>query len=150
MASTTLVATKLFVPQVRPNRVARTRLIDLLNEGVSRRITVITAPAGYGKTTLLSEWVVQSALPVAWISLDEADNDEDRLLTYLVAALQAITSGAGMGEIALAMRQSPQPLPLQAVLTTSINEIEEFGEEFALVFDDYQAIEVQEIHDLIT
>lgn len=150
MASSTIVATKLFIPQVRPRRVNRRRLIDRLNEGNGRRLTVILAPAGYGKTTLLSEWAIQSQQPVAWISLDEADNDVDRLLSYLFAALQAISPGVGMGEIAMAMRQSPQPLPLYSVLTSMINEMADYEDEFALVLDDYHAIDSQDIHDIFT
>jgi LuxR family maltose regulon positive regulatory protein len=149
MVSTSVVATKLFIPQVRPRRVARSRLVDSLNEGVSRKLTVVTAPAGYGKTTLLSEWANQSHIPVAWISLDGADNDEDRLVTYFVAAIQAVSEGSGMGEIVLAMRQSPQPLPLQTVIAAMINEMADYGQEFALVFDDYHAIDAQPVHELV-
>ncbi len=87
-----ILATKLFIPPPRPGIVLRPRLIERLNEGLSlgRKLTLISAPAGFGKTTLVSEWVAGCEQPVAWLSLDEGDNDPARFLTYLVAALQTI------------------------------------------------------------
>ena len=87
-----ILATKLYIPPPRPNLVLRSRLVERLNEGLSagRKLTLISAPAGFGKTTLVSEWVAHSESPVAWLSLDEGDNDPTRFLTYLVAALQTI------------------------------------------------------------
>ena len=90
--STPILATKLYIPPPRPKVVLRPRLIERLNEGLSsgRKLTLISAPAGFGKTTLVSEWVAGCERPVAWLSLDEGDNDPARFLTYLVAALQTI------------------------------------------------------------
>ena len=104
-----LLLTKLYVPPPRPNLVLRPRLVERLNEGLSagRKLTLISAPAGFGKTTLVSEWVAGCERPVAWLSLDEGDNDPTRFLTYLVAALQTIA--ANIGEGVLAVLQSPQP-----------------------------------------
>ena len=90
--STPTLATKLYIPLPRPKVVLRPRLIELLNEGLSsgRKLSLISAPAGFGKTTLVSEWVAGSGRPIAWLSLDEGDNDPTRFLIYLVAALQTI------------------------------------------------------------
>ena len=89
--STPILATKLYIPPPRPELVLRPRLIERLNEGLHRKLTLISAPAGFGKTTLVSEWVAERAdRPVAWLSLDEGDNDPTRFLTYLVAALQTL------------------------------------------------------------
>lgn len=154
--TTPLLTTKLFVPPVRPELVSRPRLIERLNAGLSCKLTLISAPAGFGKTTLLSEWVVGCRRPVAWLSLDKGDSEPPRFWTYLIAALQTIE--AGMGEAALAMLQSAQPPPaafasateaqaIEAILTTLINEIELLPEGLVLVLDDYHVIEAQLIHD---
>ena len=84
---TPILATKLYIPRLRPNVVSRPRLIERLNEGLQRKLILISAPAGFGKTTLVSEWVASSERPTAWLSLDEGENDPTRFLTYLVAAL---------------------------------------------------------------
>ena len=87
-----ILATKLYIPPPRPEIVLRPRLIERLNEGsvAGRKLTLISAPAGFGKTTLVSEWVASCGRPVAWLSLDEGDNDPIRFLTYFIAALQTI------------------------------------------------------------
>src|SRR5579859_6770042 len=105
--STPILATKLYIPPPRPRAVPRPRLIERLNEGLNRApsVTIISAPAGFGKTTLVSEWVNQKK--VAWLSLDAGDNDPMRFLAYLVAALQTVAPNVGAE--ALARLQSPQP-----------------------------------------
>ncbi len=143
----TLLTTKLYIPPPRPNLVERPRLIERLNEGLHRKLTLISAPAGFGKTTLVSEWVAGCERPAApgpptrtgWLSLDEGDNDPTRFLAYLVAALQTIA--ANVGEGALGMLQSPQPPPTEAVLTVLINEIAAIPDRVVLVLDDYHIIE---------
>ena len=134
--STPILATKLYIPPPRPKIVLRPRLIERLNEGYcSCKLTLISAPAGFGKTTLVSEWVAGCERPVAWLSLDEGDNDPTRFLTYLVAALQTIASNIGEG--VLAVLQSPQPPPTEAILTALLNEITTIPDHFVLVLDDY-------------
>ncbi|MBA3470906.1 MAG: LuxR family transcriptional regulator, partial [Herpetosiphonaceae bacterium] len=95
--STPILATKLYLPPARLNVVLRPRLIERLNAGMDRKLTLISAPAGFGKTTLVSEWAAGCARPAAWLSLDEGDTDPARFLAYLVAALQTIVPTLGAG-----------------------------------------------------
>ena len=90
-----ILSTKLYIPLPRTKVVLRPRLIERLNEGLDRKLTLISASAGFGKTTLVSEWVAGCERPVAWLSLDEGDNDSTRFLTHLVAALQTIAENIG-------------------------------------------------------
>jgi LuxR family maltose regulon positive regulatory protein len=143
-----LLETKLYVPQAHPNLVPRLRLSERLKEGLGRRLTLISAPAGFGKTTLLSEWRMihlDSEWRVGWISLDEGDNDPARFFSYFIAAFRAL--GPGIGEASLASLQSSPPPPLESVLTLLINEVTSIPEEFALVLDDYHVITDRSIHD---
>jgi LuxR family maltose regulon positive regulatory protein len=117
---TPLLTTKLYIPPVRPELVSRPRLLERLNEGMTRKLTLVSAPAGYGKTTLLSEWVA-GCDKVAWLSLDEHDNDPARFWTYVCAAVcQTLPQ---VGETAQAMlAATPQPA-VETILTTLINEL---------------------------
>src|SRR5579864_218842 len=133
--STPILATKLSIPPLRPNVVSRPRLSERLNEGLHRKLILISAPAGFGKTTLVSEWVLGCQRPTAWLSLDEGENDPTRFLTYLVAALQGIA--ATIGEGVLGALQSPQPPPAEAILTALLNDITGVSDHFVLVLDDY-------------
>ena len=124
-------------------------MVERLNEGVSSgcKLTLVSAPAGFGKTTLVSEWVAGCGQPVAWLSLDAGDNDPARFLAYFVAALQTISAGIGAG--VLAALESPQPPPTEPLLTTLINEITTLPDHpstplrtgFILVLDDYHTID---------
>jgi LuxR family maltose regulon positive regulatory protein len=143
-----LLVTKLFIPRLVRYLVTRPRLIEQLNAGFGCKLALISAPAGFGKTTLLSEWAAGSSRDVAWVSLDEADNDAARFLAHFVAALQTIQ--AGIGEAALAVLQSPQSPPPESVLTALINEITTIPHDFALVLDDYQVIESKLIDQALT
>ncbi len=145
-----LLLTKLYIPPPRPKVVLRPRLIERLNEGLlaSRKLTLISASAGFGKTTLVSEWVAGCGQPVAWLSLDEGDNDPTRFLTYLVAALQTIAPKIGVG--VLAALQSPQPPPSEVILTTLLNEITTLPDHFILVLDDYHVIDSKPVDEDLT
>ncbi len=143
--STSLLKTKLYVPSVRPEWVLRPRLIEQLNAGLDRKLSLISAPAGFGKTTLLSEWVASCGRPVAWLSLDAGDNDPVRFLSYFVAALQTIHQD--IGQSVIAALQSSQPPPTQAVLTTLINEIAAVPERFVFILDDYHVIDTKAVHN---
>ena len=148
--STPILATKLYIPPPRPKIVLRPRLIERLNEGLSsgRKLTLISASAGFGKTTLVSEWVAGCERPVAWLSLDEGDNDPTRFLTYLVAALQTIA--ANIGEGVLGALQSPQPPPIESILTALLNEITTIPDNFILVLDDYHIIDSKPVDNALT
>ena len=146
--STPILATKLYVPAPRPKIVLRPRLIDQLNKGLHRKLTLISAPAGFGKTTLVSEWIASCERPSAWLSLDEGDNDSTRFLTYLITALQTIVPDIGAG--ALHMLQSAQPPPTESVLTILLNEIASIPDNIILVLDDYHVIEDKTIGNALT
>ena len=146
--STQILATKLYVPPPQHRVVLRPRLIERLNEGLHRRLILISAPAGFGKTTLLSEWVAALPRPVAWLSLDEGDSDPTRFLAYLVAALRTIE--ADIGEGVLGALQSPQPPPTESVLTTLLNEITTVEDDLVLVLDDYHVVDARAVDDAIT
>ncbi len=116
--------------------VPRAHLVERLQQGMDRALTLISAPAGFGKTTLLAQWLAQSGLPVAWLSLEAEDNDPTRFLFYLIAALQ--TLDAQLGATALAMLRTPQPPPPETVLAVLTNDlVERGGGDVALVLDDY-------------
>jgi LuxR family maltose regulon positive regulatory protein len=149
-----LLSTKFHIPAVRPELVPRPRLIERLNAELHRRLTLVSAPAGFGKTTLLSEWVASCGRSVAWLSLDAGDNDPTQFWTYFIAALQEIDPSLGEG--ALGMLQSPQSPPIEPVLSALINDVAALpyhGHErplYTLVLDDYHAIESQPVHRALT
>ena len=145
-----ILATKLYIPPPRPKVVIRSRLIERLNEGLlaSRKLTIISAPAGFGKTTLVSEWIASSGRPAAWLSLDEGDNDPTRFLTYLISALQMIAANIGAG--VLGALQSPQPPSTESLLTTLLNEITTIPDSFILVLDDYHVIDAKPVDSALT
>ena len=145
-----ILATKLYTPPPRSRIVLRPRLIQRLNEGLSasRKLTLISAPAGFGKTTLVSEWVAVCERPVAWLSLDEGDNDPTCFLAYLVAALQTIAANIGAG--VLRTLQSPQPPSTESILTILLNEITTIPDDLVLVLDDYHVIDSKPVDLVLT
>ncbi len=145
---TPILATKLYIPRLRPNVVSRPRLIERLNEGLHRKLTLIAAPAGFGKTTLISAWVAGCDRQVAWLSLDKGESDPTLFLTYLVAALRTIAPDIGVG--VLGALQSPQPPPTESILTALLNEITAIPDNFVLVLDDYHVIEAKPVDQALT
>ena len=165
-----LLQTKLYVPRLRPSLVSRPHLSQQLTQGLhlDHKLTLISAPAGFGKTTLVSEWVENLQLNsandppivnrkssienrIAWLSLDENDNDPTRFLTYFVAALNQIEGmETAIGTDALSMLQSPQPPPPQTVLTSLINEVSTLPIRIVLVLDDYHVIDAASVDDALT
>jgi LuxR family maltose regulon positive regulatory protein len=149
-----VLTTKLHVPPVRRELVPRPRLIERLNAGLRGKLTLLSAPAGFGKTTVLSDWVAGCGRRVAWLSLDDGDNNVARFLAYFIAALQTIEEGreaAGrIGDAVWGTLQSPQPPSLEVSLTSLINEIAGIKTPCALVLDDYHLIEAQPVHDSLT
>ena len=146
--SASILATKLYIPPSRPNVVLRARLLERLNEGLRRKLTLISAPAGFGKTTLVSEWLAGCERPTAWLSLDEGDNDPTRFLAYLVAALQTIV--AKLGAEVLGALQSPQPPSTESMLTALLNDITTIPDNFILVLDDYHVIDAKPVDTALT
>ena len=143
-----ILATKLYLPRLRSEVVSRPRLIERLNEGLHRHLILISAPAGFGKTTLVSEWVADCQRPVAWLSLDAGDNDPIRFLTYLIAALQTIAPAIGEG--VLSALQLPQPPSNESILTTLLNDLTAIPDQFVLVLDDYHVLDAKAVDQALT
>jgi LuxR family maltose regulon positive regulatory protein len=149
-----LLQIKVEVPPLRTEIVQRKRLLDLLSEGCqaqggfSRKLTLFSAPAGYGKTTLMLAWTKRLGLPLAWLALDETDNDPARFLAYLIAAIQQVHMGFGSGMGAIL--KSPQKPPDTVILTMLVNEMASIPVAFVFVLDDYHAIHTLGIHQQLT
>ncbi|MBM3128621.1 MAG: tetratricopeptide repeat protein [Chloroflexi bacterium] len=164
-----ILATKLYIPSPRSKVVLRPRLIARLNEGLRHKVILVSAPAGFGKTTLVSEWVNQKMKDesgkmkeeenlhpssfilhpskVAWLSLDKGDGDPASLLTYLIAALQTLAPNLGQGVLS-ALQAAPPP-PTESLLTTLLNEIAALAFDFILVLDDYQCVDAKAVDDAL-
>jgi LuxR family maltose regulon positive regulatory protein len=143
-----LLETKLYVPRLRRGLVARPRLIERMSRGAESKLTLISAPAGFGKTTLLAEWLAAAPAgdrSVAWLSLDPGDNQPASFWTYLVAALQTVAPGVGAK--ALSLLQRPQPPPIETILATLLNELGAVPTDVVLVLDDYHVIDAHDTQD---
>ena len=150
VAEIPLLATKLYAPRWRPGLVSRARLVTRLDSGATRGLVLIAAPAGFGKTTLLAEWLAtrpEGERLTAWVSLDQSDNDPTRFWSYVIAALQRLWTGIGAS--ALVALRSPQPPPTEHILASLINELAELAEDTGLVLDDYHVIETRAVHDAV-
>ena len=151
-----LLATKLYIPSIRTDLVPRSRLIEKLNGGLNRKLTLICAPAGYGKSTLVADWVPTLSptstikYRISWLSLDKNDNAPTRFLTYLIFALNQSEEGeTALGKNALTMLQAPQP-SIEAVCTSLINDVSAIPDRIVLVLDDYHVIESPQVDDALT
>jgi LuxR family maltose regulon positive regulatory protein len=140
-----LLATKLSLPRARPDRLARSRLIQQLNQGMARELVLVCTPAGFGKTTLVADWAASASWPVAWLSLDPEDNDPARFWRYVVAALDRVCEG--LAEHVLPRLSAPAVLSSEGVITVLVNQLEAAPEELALILDDYHMIDSESIHD---
>ena len=150
LTSDSLMSTKLRPSQARPKLVARPRLTARLEREEGRKLTLISAPAGFGKTTLLVEWLRERGDgegSVAWLSLDEADNDPTRFLSYLVAALRSVEDGIGEG--VLSALRSPEPPRIEAITAALINELAALPDEITLILDDYHVIDSEPVHGVV-
>ncbi len=143
-----ILVTKLYTPPLRSQSVPRQRLIDKLNAGSGRKLTVISAPAGFGKTTLVSAWLAGRDQPSAWLSLDEGDNDPTRFLGYLVAALQTVDET--LGQATARALQTPQPPPISALMPLLLNDLAFHPQPFVLVLDDYHTLDAKPIDEALT
>lgn len=142
-----LIETKLYMPRWRSGLISRPRLIERMNQGMNGKLTLVAAPAGFGKSTLLAEWIAALNAPentVAWVSLDSNDNDAVFFWTYFIKALQKIYPD--VGENALLLLQAPQPAAIETILTSLINEVNTGKEEYIIILDDYHLIDAAEIH----
>ncbi len=140
-----LLTTKLYVPPVRPSLVLRSRLVEQLDAVLDRKVALVSAQAGFGKTTLVADWLSRLECPYTWLSLDEGDNDPVRFVTYLVAALQKIDEGVGEG--LLSLLGAPQLPPIESLVTLIINDVAATSERFVLVLDDYHTVHEAWIHE---
>lgn len=152
--SDTLLATKVHVPPLHGNLVNRSSLVTRLNDGIARgcRLTLISAPAGYGKSTLLSEWQAQAKLPVAWLSLEKGENSPARFWSYFVAALNTLTpvQQANIGSAILQASRTPQPGSMEDQLTEMINELSTLDSPVCLVLDDMHSLSDSQIQQDLT
>jgi LuxR family maltose regulon positive regulatory protein len=141
-----LITTKLYIPPAPPELVRRPRLLEKIKAAVGYKLTLVSAPAGFGKTTLLSEWIHDSRPPasIAWLSLEEADDDPRRFWEYFIAALRTLMPD--IGETSLSLLSASQPIPIESVLTPLINDLADTSDSF-LVLDDYHFISSKPVHE---
>lgn len=148
LATGPLLEIKLYAPRWRPGLVRRQRLMERLDQAVECKLMLVSAPAGFGKTTLLAEWLkagTSEERPAAWVSLSQSESDPTLFWSYVISALRKVHGG--VGESALSWIQSPQPPPIEAVLGTLLNEIGTIADGSVLVLDDYHLIDSQAVHD---
>jgi LuxR family maltose regulon positive regulatory protein len=148
MISQQLLQTKLQIPHRRTPAVVRSRLIARLNSGLESKLILVSAPAGFGKTTLITEWAASCHYPSTWLSLDEHDNELATFMSYLIAALKKVKPS--LGENAPDFTNSLQEFPLEPVLTVLINEITSIPDQFLAIIDDYHTITNQSIHKVFS
>jgi LuxR family transcriptional regulator, maltose regulon positive regulatory protein len=142
-----LMATKLYVPKLRRGLVARPRLLERMGNGAEARLTLVSAPAGFGKTTVLAAWLYEASAEgrcVAWLSLDAADNEPASFWTYVVTAVQGAVPGVGASALELL---ASSPVPTELVLTTLLNELAAAPGEVWLVLDDYHLVDNHEVNE---
>ena len=143
-----MLLTKLHIPPAGNNIVHRSELYEKLNTGLSRKLILISAPAGFGKTTLLSDWINQNKIPAAWFSLDNGDNDPVDFLSYIISGIQSIHTE--FGQSALKLLNSPNKPSVESIAGLLINEILNINQDFLLVLDDFHLISNNEILKLVT
>lgn len=146
--SNPILSSKLYIPASRPNWVMRSALIEWLQTASRCVLTLISAPPGFGKSTLLGQWAQQSEFPVAWLTLDETDNDLHQFVSYLIAALRTVQADLGQHVLA-ALQVSPMPPP-EDLVSILVQDMESRSERFVLVLDDYHFIHRQPIHTAVT
>ncbi len=143
-----LLQTKLHTPTLRPTLVVRAHLLAKLNAGLSGKLTLVAAPAGFGKTMLICDWLRQTTVPAAWLSLDADDNDLNRFLRYVIGALQNVQPT--LGREVLTLLQLLQPVPMDELLTVLLNDLAAMTQKMILVLDDYHVIEAPAIYQALT
>jgi len=146
--SLSILTTKLYAPPPRPKAVKRAHLLQRLAVGTDRPLTLVSAPAGFGKTTLVSDWVQEQQRPLAWLSLDESDADLSRFLAYVIAALQGVAPTVGQGVLAALQGQSSPPM--ESLMTALINDLDRQQKPIVLVLDDYHRLESKAVDAALT
>src|SRR5688500_10142764 len=146
---TPILTTKLYIPPLRPRVVPRPHLTERLNDDLHRKLTLIAAPTGFGKTTLVSTWAASCDQQVAWLSLDARENDPTRFLTYFAAALQTVAPGLGKTVVGALQSPASASLPTESILMALINEITTIPNNFILVLDDYHAVDADTINQAL-
>lgn len=144
---TLILATKLYKPAPQTTAINRPALLAKLDRSLAGKLTLLAAPAGFGKSTLVSQWVHGVGRPVAWLTLDGHDNDPTRFLSYLIATFRQIEPTCGVQTLALL--RSPGPTPVETLLTTLVNEVALMSQPFLLVLDDYHLIEAEAVHGMV-
>jgi LuxR family maltose regulon positive regulatory protein len=142
-----MLLTKLHIPPAGNNIVHRSELYEKLNAGLSRKLILISAPAGFGKTTVVSDWIDQNKIPTAWFSLDKGDNDPAGFLGYIISGIQTLDSAFGEG--ALRLLNSPNSPSVESIAALLINEILDIKQNFLLVLDDFHLIRSDEVLKLV-
>ena len=144
-----LTRTKFFLPKVPRTILHRPRLVSQLNECVKMPLTLISATAGFGKTTLLAEWAVQSKEKIAWVSVDRSDNDVYRMVDYIVNAIRNVLPGSKTGTVALSLLRAPQPVQVSVIVGSLINDLITIPDRLVLVLDDYHNIDSLAVHEAV-
>ena len=140
-----IIATKMNIPRIAPDCISRPRLYESLNQGLKRKLTLVSAPAGYGKTTLVAQWLMRRDRPFGWLSLDEMDSDPKRYLLHLISAIHQMHPD--FGKSLEELLQFPMTkCRMQKIISTLINDIESYSEETVLIVDDYHLIQSKTIH----
>src|SRR5690606_29188258 len=142
-----LLTTKLYISAPPAEAVPRLRLLALLDDGLARRLTLVSAPAGFGKTTLVSAWLAHNDRPAAWLSLDARDGDPVRFLTYVVAALR--TALPAIGEREARALAAPQPPPAESILIALVNALAVQPDPLVLVLDDYHVVDAPPVDEAV-
>jgi LuxR family transcriptional regulator, maltose regulon positive regulatory protein len=143
-----MLLTKLHIPPAGNNTVHRSELFEKLNTGLSRKLILISAPAGFGKTTVVSDWIEQNKIPTAWFSIDKADNDPVEFLNYIIAGIKSIHST--FGQTATALLNSPSKPSIQSIVSLLINDVLQIKMNFLIILDDFHLITNREILELVT
>lgn len=142
-----LLRTKTILPPARPKRVQLHRLLYRIGEGTLRALTLVVAPAGFGKTTLVLDWAHSARLPVAWLSLDSGDQSPERFLAYLIQSFQSIDKQ--IGQSALTLLHGVQKMPLEAAIATLLNNLSEITTDITVILDDYHTCDSPEIAHIV-
>ena len=143
-----LLRTKLYIPPIRPDQIARPRLVDQINGGLDKTLILVSAPAGYGKTTLVSSWLSERKVSSAWLSLDAGDNDPVRFLQYLLTAL--VPAAPGIGDDLLGSLQGIRPSQFETLITLLVNGLASNPDPFVLVLDDFHVINSEEVLRIVS